>query len=148
MNKHLRKWHFLMWSLLAILIPLGIFTAWIVIPVPVKDQLFQPWKTLALPVIEKSFVRNSYIVRLRRSENDSDIQLEWENTSALVSPSAIIYEMNPHNKWEDRREGNLVGRISGRGIYHFPLEKIEAGRSYHFILYDIMHRQVIDRVNF
>jgi hypothetical protein len=148
MIKPLRKKHVQVWTALAILIPLGILTGWMVIPKPVKDYLFQPISSTALPVIVHSLNRDNYTVNLRSSKDGTAIQLEWINKSALVSPSALIYEIDPKYGEKDIEGSALIGRINDRGIYHFPLKKDSSITKYQFILYDIIHHLAIDRINF
>ena len=58
MIKPLRKRHVQIWYALAVLIPLGIIGAWLVVPEPVKDRLLNPAPSSALPAINKiSFKR-------------------------------------------------------------------------------------------
>jgi hypothetical protein len=146
--KSLRKKHLQIWTGIAVLLPVGMICAWLVVPKPVKDHLWQPASTVALPVIIKSVNKENYIVNLRSSNNRSAIQLEWINQSALTSPSAIIYELSPTEKEQHIENADLIGRIDSRGVYHFALKKESADTPVRFVLYDIIHHQVIDQINF
>ena len=148
MIKPLRKKHLQIWTGIAVLLPVGMICAWLVVPKPVKDHLWQPASTLALPVIIKSVNKENYIVNLRSNNNRSAIQLEWINQSALTSPSAIIYELSPTEKEQPIENADLIGRIDSRGVYHFALKKESADTPVRFVLYDIIHHQIIDRINF
>jgi hypothetical protein len=148
MIKPLRKRHLQVWTVLAVIIPLGILSAWMVIPKPIKDHLFQPESSTALPIIVNSLSRDNYTVNLRSTKDGSALQLEWINKSALVSPSALIYEINPQYGEKDIEGSSLIGRINVRGIYHFALKKDSSVTKYQFILYDIIHHQAVDRINF
>jgi hypothetical protein len=148
MIKPLRKRHLQIWSCLAILIPLGIISAWLAVPKPVKDRILNPAESSALPVIIKSISKDEYSVSLRRKQDWSAVQLEWINHSPLTVPSAIIYETYPQKAMDGPEGADLIGRIDSRGTYHFPLEKDSATTQRSFILYDIIHHRVIDRINF
>jgi hypothetical protein len=148
MIKALRKRHVQIWYALAVLIPLGIISAWLVVPAPVKDKLLNPAPSSAFPLLIKTISKDAYSVSLRRMEDSSAMQLEWINRSALTAPSAIIYEIYPHKGINGPEGAALIGRIDTRGTYHFPLEKDSSAIHASFILYDIIHHQVIDRINF
>ena len=148
MIKPLRKKHLQIWTGIAVLLPVGMICAWLVVPKPVKDHLWQPASTSALPVIIKSVNKENYIVNLRSNNDRSAIQLEWINQSALTSPSAIIYELSPTEKEQPIENADLIGRIDSRGVYHFALKKESADTPVRFVLYDIIHHQIIDRINF
>jgi hypothetical protein len=148
MIRPLRKRHLQIWSGIAVLLPVGIICAWLVVPKPVKDHLWQPPSTPVLPVIMKSLDRGNYIVNLRTNNDSSALQLEWINQSALTSPSAIIYKLSASDGIQHIENADLIGRIDSRGTYHFALKKDSANHHQHFVLYDIIHHQVIDQLNF
>ena len=148
MIRALRKRHLQIWCSLAILIPLGIISAWLVVPKPVKDNLLNPVHSNALPVLIKTVTKDDYTVSLRRKEDWSALQLEWINHSPITAPSAIIYEIYPEKGINGPEGADLIGRIDFRGTYHFPLEKDSTHTHTNFILYDIIHHRVIDRINF
>jgi hypothetical protein len=148
MIKPLRKRHLQIWAGIAVLLPVGMICAWLVVPKPVKDHLWQPVSTAALPVVLKTLNRGNYIVSLRTNNDNSALQLEWINQSALTSPSAIIYKLSTTGEHQKTENADLIGRIDSRGIYHFALKKDSADVHQHFVLYDIIHHQVIDQLNF
>lgn len=148
MIKPLRKRHVQIWACLAVLIPLGIISAWLAVPKPVQDRLLHPAPSQAFPVIIKTISKNDYSVSLRRQEDGSAVQLEWINISPLTSPSGIIYETGPEKGLKDIEGTGLIGRIDSRGTYHFPLKKNVQDAHRSFLLYDIIHHQVLDRINF
>lgn len=146
MIKVLRKRHVQIWSLLLILLPVCILLAWMAIPKQLTDVLQQPQATTALPVILSSIDKENYTVTLRTNNERSMKQLEWINKSALTYPSAIIYQLSvPAAK--NINEHDLIGRIDVKGIFHFALKNDPPGKS-SFILYDFIHHQVIDTLNF
>jgi hypothetical protein len=146
MIRPLRKRHFQIWVVLAIILPAGIISGWQAIKLPVKNSLLQPSPSAALPVNIENIGKPNYATSLRASTDKSSWQLEWINNAELTAPSAIIYQTKGGNdKIED---GDIIGRIEGRGVFHFPLKKDTSGNPFHFVLYDIIHHQVIDRINF
>jgi len=148
MIKPLRKRHVQVWTFLAILIPLGIISSWWVVPKIVTDRILHPPSSDALPILIKTISKDDYSVSLRRLEDWSAVQLEWINHSELTTPSAIIYELYPENGSDSLEGAGLIGRIDSRGIYHFPLKRDSINVHLHFMLYDIIHQKVIDRINF
>jgi hypothetical protein len=148
MIKALRKRHIQIWYALAVLIPMGIISAWLVIPKPIRDHLRHPGHSQALPVIIKTVTKEAYSVSLRRAADGSALQLEWINHEPLTAPSALIYEPFPEKGISGLDGAALIGRIDARGIYHFALEKKSWGEHASFILYDIIHHHIIDRINF
>jgi hypothetical protein len=148
MIKPLRKRHVQIWYTLAVFIPIGIISAWLVVPKPVRDHLLNPVPASALPVIIKTVSTDNYTVSLRRAADWSAMQLEWINQSPLTAPSALIYETRPGQELRGPEGAALIGRINSRGSYHFPLEKDSTNEHRSFMLYDIIHHRVIDRINF
>jgi hypothetical protein len=148
MIKPLRKRHLQIWMTLAFLLPIGIIAAWLAVPKPVTDRLFQPSTGIALPKITRTIKKDGFTINLRETEDRSAIQLEWINQTALTSPSALIYELRSAE--DEVKEGTaaLIGRIDNRGTYYFPLNADSGKKDYHFALYDIIHHHIIDRINF
>ncbi len=60
MTRGLRKKHLLIWTLLAVLFPAGIISAYIVVPKKAEDNLVQQDKTIALPIEIKKIERNNF----------------------------------------------------------------------------------------
>ena len=145
MIRSLRKRHLQIWTLWSVLIPLGIISAVLVRPEFPKDKLLQPAATAALPVVVKSLDKENYTVNIRSNNNGSQLQLEWINKKTLTYPTATIYEDSANTN--DISKSALIGRIEARGTYHFNWKK-SADSNYHFILYDFIHQQIIDTINF
>jgi len=143
MIRSLRKRHLQIWSALAVLIPVSIVSAVIARPKPITTILLQPEEVAPLPVVIKTVQKENYLVRLRGS-NQAPTQLEWINKNILTFPTAVIYKtqgtFSPKNS-------DLIGRIEARGTYRFAL-KPDQKSEYHFVLYDFIHQQKIDSINF
>ena len=146
MIRVLRQRHLQVWLLLGFLLLLGIISAWLAVPATVKDRLMQPFPGTTLPVVLEEIQKPAYTIRLRASGDSSKLQLEWMNQTVLTAPSAIIYQLK--QKTEKIEDADIIGRIEGRGSYYFPLRKDSAHLGFHFVLYDIIHQQVIDQINF
>jgi hypothetical protein len=143
MIKPLRKRHLQIWSVLAVLIPVGIVSAIIVRPKPVTNTLLQPTIAEALPIVIKTVEKENYTVSLRGNDQ-TPVQLEWINKSVLTFPTAVIYKTNGTFS---PGHSDLIGRIEARGTYHFAL-KPDSTNNYRFILYDFIHQQKIDSIEF
>ncbi|HMW27358.1 MAG TPA: hypothetical protein PKC51_11985, partial [Ferruginibacter sp.] len=102
-------------------------------------------KTVALPEILHSLQKTNYTVNLRSDKKRSSLQLEWISKNGPASPSALVYQATGSSG--TITGNNLVGRIEGKGTFYFSL-KNDLSTIPGFILYDIIHHQVIDRVNF
>jgi hypothetical protein len=146
MIKTLRKRHLQIWTLWSVLIPIGIISAVLVRPEFPKDKLLQPTATAALPVIRKSFNKENYTINIRSNNDGSQLQLEWINKKTLTYPTATIYQTI--NETKSIHGAFLIGRIEARGVYRFALKKDIANNNYHFILYDFIHQQIIETINF
>ena len=140
MIKPLRKRHLQIWIALAILLPVGIISAYRVVPKPILDKLLQEDKSIALPVEIKKVVRKDYTVCLRSSYDKSKYQLQWNVIDASTVPSSLIYQMKGSEK-------ELIGRVGAKGSYYFSL-RADSGSNCNFVLYDIIHQQAIDTIKF
>jgi hypothetical protein len=140
MIKPLRKRHYQIWTILALLIPAVIVSAYLVVPKQAVGNLLQQDKSEALPFVVNKVERKKYSVYLRSSNDKQNYQLQWDNKKIAALSSSLIYKINSNQK-------ELVGRIASEGNYFFPLPKDTTGR-YSFILYDIIHQQIIDSINF
>jgi hypothetical protein len=146
MIKPLRKRHLQIWATLAVLLPIGILSAWLVVPKPVREHLLQPASAQALPLLLKNIDKINYSAILRSNADTSVLQLEWINKKPLVVPSALIYQVSDGLK--NMQDANIVGRIDVQGTYLFPLKKDPANKNIQFVLYDIVHHKIIYLINF
>lgn len=146
MIKPLRKQHLRAWQALALLLPLGIVSAWLSVPRPAYNKIFQPGASVALPLVVKTIERPDYTASLRRDPGNTAFQLEWINKEKLVIPSALIYQTTDGSN--DIQHAVIVGRVEARGVYRFSLKKDTTASGFHFILYDIIHHRVTGQINF
>lgn len=144
MIKQLRKRHFQIWAAMLIFIPSGIISATLVIPKQTRNAVLQPPATEALPVVIKTIEKPDYTIRLR-GKSQIPKQLEWINNTPLTSPTAVIYKTVYGKK--NIESADLIGRIESKGTYHFYLRD-DSTNYYHFILYDFIHKHIIDSINF
>ena len=147
MIKPLRKRHLQIWAVLAVLLPVGIILSWLVIPNPVPVKLLNPEAIELLPVIKHKRDNDHYCIHIRTNNDNTVWQLEWKNKMALTVPSAVIYKTTGNSA--EIKNGQLVGRIEARGNYVFVLPGDPAITDrLHLVLYDFIHQQVIDSINF
>jgi|GEM_PF-314683 len=145
--KQLRKRHLQVWLLWAALLPAGIITAWLSIPGPYKNKLFQPIAEKALPVIETSVNKKEYTVNIRTDEGKNHWQLEWINNEVLTYPTATIYWAEGENK--NIEQARLIGRIEARGNYYFQIDSVVKNINFsndQLILYDFIGKQIIETI--
>jgi hypothetical protein len=155
MIKPLRKRHRQIWMALALLLPAGIVLAWLAIPNQQPVTLLKQQPAALLPGIIKTVDKKNYQVTLRSNKERTEWQLDWKNKTVLTVPSAVIYKAASNLSYEEGYKlflpGNatLIGRIETRGDYIFPLKLDTAGfNRLQFILYDFIHEQKIDSINF
>ena len=146
MIKTLRKKHLQIWVALAVLIPIGIISAWLSIPPAAKDKLLQPLSAAALPVVLKAYPsRGGFEFNIRTNTDTTQFQLEWINNKTLTYPTATIYETQLNDS--DVQHGKLIGRIEARGSYYFMVDstfKPNNISTYQLVLYDFIHQKNID----
>ena len=141
MTRSLRKKHLQVWSLLAVLLPIGIIAAYRAVPQPAIENLLQPGKFQALPIVLRVSDKENYNVSIRSNQQRSKFQLEWINKKAGQSPSSLIYKIGASQK-------ELIGRIDPQGTYYFSLDADTNFSSLKFVLHDIVHQQTTDTINF
>jgi hypothetical protein len=140
MIKPLRKRHLQIWGLLGFLIPLGIISGYMAIPKQAYTKLLQDDTATALPVVCNKIERKNYAVYLRSDAEKINYQLQWINKTVSAIPSSLLYKTNNNDK-------ELIGRVASTGSCFFPL-KTDSTNAYQFVLYDIVHQQIIDTINF
>src|SRR5882672_2992665 len=104
MIKPLRKRHLQIWTLLAVLIPAGIISAYLVVPKEAFDKLLQEDKTAALPVEIKKMEQKNYSSYLRSSADRKNYQLQVDIINESTAPSSLIYQIT-------KGEKELIGRV-------------------------------------
>lgn len=145
MIKTLRKRHLQIWAAWSVLLPVGIISAYFAIPQKKADKLLQAAGDRSLPFVIKNIERKNYTAALRRDSASIQLQLEWKNKTASAFPSSLIYQLA--NNSDDIQNAAIIGRVEARGDFYFSLKPASAGQ-YHFVLYDIIHHEKIDSINF
>jgi hypothetical protein len=147
MIKTLRRRHRQIWMAWAVLLPIGIVFAWLVIPNQQPVKLLKQETNELLSEIVKSADKKDYLINLRSNKERAAWQLEWKNKTVLAVPSAIIYRMI--NPGDDITKGQLLGRIETNTVYVFALPDDSSGYKHlHLVLYDFIHEKLIDSINF
>lgn len=153
MIKSLRRKHRQIWTAWAVLLPVGIVLAWLVIPNQPPVKLLQEGKKPLLPLIVYSKTSEEHDIYIRSNPEKTSWQLEWKNKLALTTPSAVIYRLPDYNKTEKQQgsfqpgQAELIGRIEARGDYVFPLQP-GTNTSLQLLVYDFIHQEVIEQVDF
>jgi hypothetical protein len=142
MIKPLRKRHLQVWSVWAVLLPLGIIGGIAARKKNPTENSLQTSKTNEQPVllIEKKF--GAFTVQLRANKQGSTRQLVWINNKPLEEPTAAIYQSVSDTS--SVTSSKYIGRIEGTGKYYFDLSSSEE----HFFVYDFIHQQIIERIDF
>lgn len=148
MIKNLRKRHLQVWLVWACLLPAGILFAWFSVPEQPVQALLQSDVIKPLPFEIQRQDKKNYTVIVLANKEHSRYQLQWINKNILEQPTATIYLSGTHAS--NINDAKLVGRIEARGIYTFPLDSAitDPNSIRQFIVYDFIHQQIIDTVNF
>jgi hypothetical protein len=138
----LRKRHLQIWMLWALLLPLGIVSA-VMARRSIPSSAIEIQNGFLLPVVIKEKIWNGNTLQLRGSTQSKVQQLVWMNKQMLSIASAALYlEESDINSVSSPK---YIGRIESRGNYVFELP---VKSKYHFIVYDFIHQQIVDRINF
>jgi hypothetical protein len=147
MIKPLRKRHRQIWMAWAVLLPLGIVFAWLVIPNQTPVKLLRTETEALLPEVVRTNDKKDYLVTVRSNKEKTQWQLEWKSKTVLTVPSAVIYRKINSNP--DITKQQLIGRIEARRYYVFALPDDSSGyKQLQLILYDFIHQRTIDSINF
>lgn len=147
MTKGLRKKHLQVWLILALLLPAGMLAAWLVIPDHPPVKLLKAEKEKILPVVLYTAGNKNFQAIVRRNEDTTAWQLEWQNKSVLSFPSAVIYKTGEEKF--DPATAELVGRIETKGRYFFHFKPVNpAAKHFQLVLYDFIHGEKLDSIKF
>ena len=145
MIKSLRKRHRQVWMVWAILLPVGILFAWLVIPDQLPVKLLQQQTSALLPAVVSQKDMENYTITIRTDKQNEQWQLQWHNKKVLTVPSALIYYVT--GSGEPVTSNELIGRIETRGEYVFPLRSIVKNNAHpEFILYDFIHEKIVEKI--
>ncbi|MEO6734025.1 MAG: hypothetical protein ABIN01_22575 [Ferruginibacter sp.] len=144
MIRQLRKRHLQIWTAWAVLLPVGIITAYTSITKPAVGQLLQPAVVLPLPIEINKIEKGNYTVMLRSNVEGSQLQLEWVNKNILTVPTATIYQ----SVTDDITKGKLIGRIEARGTYRFTVDTGFLENNNKLLVYDFIRKHIVDSIKF
>lgn len=128
------------WSILAVFIPFAIIGAWLAVPGAITDRLLQPPAGKPLPIVISLNEKFDYTATIRSNSDRSQYQLEIIQKKAATTPSSLIYQAGGGGN-------ELIGRVETTGTYYFSL-KPDSTAPFRFILYDIIHKKLIDSISF
>jgi hypothetical protein len=155
MMKPLRRKHLQIWTLWAVLIPLGIIIAWMAVPKKVTQELLQePQTNKGIIVIDKGDLNYfSFRILTDSLRESSNVYLEFTQKKKLNTPSLLIYQVVTRDE-KDLDKQLLLGRIGPKGSQLFALDPRFS--NYHvrkwngykakFVLYDFVSKSVIDSI--
>ena len=147
MTRSLRKKHLIAWSVILALLPAAILLSWLVIPDQAPVKLLQSPSANLLPVIVQTKDLVNYRINIRSNTERTDWQMEWKNKSVLAVPTAVIYQLN--DTGNSISNARLIGRIETARSYIFPLPDYKlTDKQPTFMLYDFIHQQIIEQINF
>jgi hypothetical protein len=147
MIRPLRKRHRQIWIAWAVLLPVGIVFAWLAIPNQQPVKLLESESEILLPEVIRTADKKDYGITIRSNKERTAWQLEWKSKTVLTVPSAVIYRIIDSNT--DITKEQLIGRIEARRNFVFTLPTDSSGyRQLQLVLYDFIHEQRIDSINF
>jgi hypothetical protein len=145
MIKPLRKRHLQIWLLLAILLPIGIISATVARRHLPQMNLLQPRSGAVFPVIVKQKETPRFSVQLRSNNAFQATQLLWINKQPLITPTAAIYLASSDKA--SLGDAHYIGRIESRGTYVFNLTAFQPQAPIHIIVYDFIHKKIVEKVD-
>jgi hypothetical protein len=147
MIKPLRNTHRGIWLMLALLLPAGIISAWLVIPDSDPVVILSKPAYQLLPVIQAKSESAQHCIHIRSSMDKTHWQVEWKNKLPLTVPSAGIYQTE--GRQINIHKARLIGRIEAKGNYVFRLQPDSTWhKELNLLLYDFIHERVVDSLNF
>lgn len=163
MIKQLRKRHLQIWILWAVLLPVGIIVAWMVVPKKVTQELLQKVASgsayYPIASVEKenykiNVLAPNFVTTKKPVGWEYDLKLEFINKKESTTDSLLLYKViDTTDNNIDKQE--LLGRIEGGGTQYFRLKFFDLRVTDNefdyrdkFFLYDIIKKQKIDSIIF
>lgn len=134
------------WIAWAVLLPVGIVVAYTSVKKPVSVQLLQPPAGTGFPVVIKFVENEKYAISLLGKADSSQLQLQWVSKTILTAPTATLYKV-PANT-NDIAGAVSLGRIDGRGTYYFPVDPGFLRENPDLVLYDFIHKKILETIKF
>lgn len=139
MIRFLRKRHLYMWSVLAVLLPIGFVAALLVQKAPKEVGALsfkEEGKLLGQMYLQWGPVQ-------RRMLADSTQELQFRIVEAVKAAGLVVYiaesEMN------EPADGQLLARLDTRDAYDIRLDKSWAGKEIYLLFYDPVKQEVIGK---
>jgi hypothetical protein len=137
----LRKRHYLIWQIWAVLLPLFFTVAYFTRPNFSSQKLTLDNLPQALPIIVQELDNQDFKINLRTDEQ-KNYQLEIYIKNSFKSVAPMVYLKK--NNQAQISTANQVGGINGRGLYRFPLAHKPQG----IFFYALVHDKVLAEVDF
>jgi len=139
-----RKRHIQSWILLALLLPLGMGSAWYVRPrQPIQQELLSI--PVELPLLVRAYRGAGTEIRILKDSVGAALQLEWTTTKVPDFPVLLIFDNRHHTQGA---MGRYIGRVEGPRTYRYPLPEDTDTERFDFSLYDPLHKRVIEQFKF
>ncbi len=122
MNYKLRRRHQLIWILWAVLIPMGLFAAYSVLPqqkIPIESKALYPDESTPTFELLSEKKEEDMTWRLWKS-SDSTYQVEASLQRALKAPAAFVYVVPTLEA--PLSSGEVLGKLGPVGNYSFSLD--------------------------
>jgi hypothetical protein len=148
MIKTLRKRHLQIWILWAVLLPVGIVAAWMVVPEKVTQELIESEQVNVLPVkLGTQADKGRYYSTLRTTGDRLKYQLHFEMYNGF-DYSSNPYSNRPFLIYRVAKPAyELLGRVGGKGKFYFNLQS-DSSDTFSFIIYDPLERKKTDSLIF
>lgn len=147
MTPSIRKYHRLLWRLLAFIIPLLFVAALSVLPGAAPTQLPDNYQPTPLREVWKTAESEVFVARWRTNNPKMDQQLEIEIKKPLTVPAALVYLVEKPNV--SPSQGTFIGSLAAGGIHRFNLgSSLTADKSYSVLFFDPIKNYVFERLSF
>ena len=142
----LRKRHFLIWILLAILLPTGFILAILDRPEDIAADSYISLSASPLPNLISTQEDQGLRVTLRRGLPHQK-QIEIKVLQPIPAPS--IFLAIGSNEINDQNPGHTIGKIHGLGTQRFSLDSLSSSRAeLHLLFYDKIKGDALAKFKF
>ena len=146
MISQLRKRHLTIWTILAVLLPVGFVVATLSIPPSATVRTLTTSTQPALPTVLASQETPELKLNRRTASQADQQQLEVVIKQPLTSASTLVY-LATDPRSTDAKQGILLGRLGSKGVYRFVVPSGQsAEKGWKVLLYDVIKGQTIQTI--
>ena len=137
----LRKRHLFTWATLAVLLPVGFVSAYLVIPKPVADRVEYFGQATPLEKVLGTGDDEFFLVNYRSSIDDSIKQVEIVIKKPLSKPFALAYlSVIPEPATVEGLM--LLGKLGSKGVYRFNLNQpVIISGNFYIVFFDFIKKE-------